>query len=523
MITFKNGTKLFFNDPCNSEADQHWVNTLGVHGSGDGFNKSEIAALPKVDISRMETKITSYKQCNTTCDYCLERFFVENFPEVRNNYPKLKDTMDRIAEFKPSVLETSGGELLQAKNEPALKKLYGFLDEIDPDKHIKVELFSNGMDTNTITKYFSDPRSYITISSDPRMVNPRFIQYADVRRTLQAVSDIDPTRVQTNLMMSDKQTPEEIRTLMDDVKRQGINVAIQPLNEIEGFWKNDERYEVEHIKHLLDVVPEMKKMYSPTSLLFPIVSCLNGNVVIKQFGKISTCTFRKDLDVLSKHDQIITDVNNEMTVSAGTAHVCSILNKFNMPANYDILERLTYSIMGVNILDKFGGNLEEGVNGIMGLYHAMINFKRILTSKVNEGEQLVAIDALIPQMEFTYMSIVRMFSKIGISVRNIMATDGFCNDDQYVKDQNGEDVRVLEIHQFEESYGVEGSYLKIDPESLVAVYTFHNFPFRVIMMGRAKHVYGVIKNKETYTYPEVYANIGEALPLIDNNIDISSL
>lgn len=517
MITFKDGTQLYFNDPTDAEVDQHWVNTLGVYGSGDGFNKSEIATLPKVDISRMETKITSYKQCNTVCDYCLERFFVENFPEVRNNYPKLNDTLDRIAEFKPSVLETSGGELLQAQNEPALKKLYGFLDEIDPDKHIKVELFSNGMDTNTITKYFKDPRSYITISSDPRMLNPRFIQYADIRRTLQAVSDIDPTRVQTNLMMSDKQTPEEIRKLMDDVNRLGINIAIQPLNEIKGFWENNEKYDVEFIKHLLDVVPEFKKMYSPTSLLFPIVSCLNGNVVIKQFGKISTCTFRKDADAMSSHDEVLADVKSEMTVSAGTAHVCSILNKFGMPANYDILERLTYSIIGVNILDKFGGNLAEGVNGFMGLYHAMINAKRILTSKVNSGQQLVAVDMLIPQMEFTYMSIVRMFKKIGISVRNIVATDGFCKDDQWVKDSSGEDVSVMDLYQFEQSYST------INPDSLVTVYTFHNFPYRAILMGRAKHVFGVVKQKETYTYPEVYANIGEVLPLINNNIDTSSL
>jgi hypothetical protein len=310
---------------------------------------------------------------------------------------------------------------------------------------------------------------------------------------------------------------------MDDVKRLGINFAIQPLNEITGFWENNEKYDVEHIKHLLDVVPEFKKMYSPSSLLFPIVSCLNGNVVIKQYGKISTCTFREDLDVLSDHDEVLADVKHDMTVSAGTAHVCTILNQYGMPSNYDILERLTYSIMGVNILDKFGANLPEAVSSIMSLYHTMIAFKRQLTSKVNDDQQLVAVDVLIPQMEFTYMSIVRMFKKIGISVRNITTTDGFCKDDQYVKDSAGEDVSVMELHQFEENYLNDNAYTKIHPDSLVTVFTFYNFPYRAILMGRAKHVYGIIKNKETYTYPEVYANIGEVLPLINDNIDVSSL
>lgn len=523
MITFKDGTKLYFNEPDDASVEQHWIDVLGVYGTGAGFNKSEIAALPKVDISRMETKITSYKQCNTTCDYCLERFFVETFPKARNNYPKLKDTLNKIAEFEPSVVEVSGGELLQAKNKPALKKLFGFLEEIDPNKKIKIEFFSNGIDTETIIEYFKDPRVYITISSDPRIINPRFIQYADIRRSLQAIADIDPKRIQTNLMLSDKQTPEEICALMDDIKRLGINIQLQPINEITGFWENNEKYEVEHIKQLLDVIPEFKKMHSPSNLLFPIVSCLNGNVVVKHHGKVSTCPFRKDLNILSNHSEVLSDVKHDMTVSAGTAHVCTILNQYGILSNYDILERLTYSIMGVSIQEKFGDNLPQAVASFQALYHTMIETKGTLTKKINNGKQLVAVDMLIPQMEFTYMSIVRMFKKIGISVRNISTTDEFCKDDQWVKDDTGKDVRVLDIRKFEEIYLPEELYSKINPESLVAVYTFNNFPYRAILMGKAKHVYGVIKKKETYIYPEVYANIGEVLPLINNNIDISSL
>lgn len=165
MIYIKNKQPFSF-DEVEEIPDNKWLDELGVFGTPNGFN--ELVILPRVDISRLESKLSNYKACNTACDYCLERHFDETADENDvSPYAKHAFIRESILKYKPDVIELTGGELFQINNMSALNKMFDFLDDIDPDNKIIAEFITNGKEPLITKKYFKNPRTYISISYDP--------------------------------------------------------------------------------------------------------------------------------------------------------------------------------------------------------------------------------------------------------------------------------------------------------------------------------------------------------------------
>jgi sulfatase maturation enzyme AslB (radical SAM superfamily) len=498
MIFFENDLSFSFDTDTSETPNKEWIEKLGVYGTHHGF--TEISAFPRVDTALMETKISNYKACNTECDYCLEKYFVENFD--LHPYPKLNHTFDSILKYKPSTVEITGGELLQKNNISVIDKTMKFLDQIDPKKKIKLETISNGKDTETIIKYFKDPRVYVTLSFDPSTIgNYRHVDVNQAFTTIEQMAAIDTSRFHVAWMVSVNHPIDDTRTFLDKMAELNVNYNIQPINEVVGFFENGETYELQTIEKIIELFPEFVEQYPPNKLIMPRISCFDGAVVIKSDNQVATCNFRPASKDYPEYETILTDTR-DLTVSAGVCHVCSIdTGQTNRPSNYNQIQRLAYTLIGYNLKEKYKDNLEAVVQDYKVLYNYMIDFKKELYSvKNNTGEYKVVCEVCFPNAQLSYMTLVRLLEKINIKVKDINDSSNELQDDQWIRYTNGEDVTVLTYEKYIANTD------QFSSKDVLAVYTYNNFPTRLWFMGRHEHLEGALLDNKEYIYPNVMQN-----------------
>ena len=515
MIFFEDGTILTFKE-CDEKPDQTWVNELGCYGTGSGFDV-ELAFLPKVDISRLESKMSTYKACNTQCDYCLERYFDEAFADEKfSPYPKHEFIYDSILKYKPSYIEITGGEIFQDKNIKTLKKLCNFLDEIDPNKKIRLEIISNGFEKELIKEFYKDKRFYISISFDPNEIdgdNYRHLENNKVFNTIVELSKIDKSRLLVFWMLSTHTDFDKIDFYINELEKRGINWTIQPINDVIGFFKGNENYDLNFIKKMIEHYPFIIKDYSFINLLYPRISCLEGSVVLKSQNTVTNCIFRESRDNYPPHKHII-DASNELIISAGVAHVCSLISEEHL-LNYKEIERLAYTMIGINLLSK-NKPIKEMVENIKNIYRYMLEFKNtILATPLmpHVGEKIV-VELVYPQSEATKQMIVRLGERIGLKINNIYSNYDFdiLKDDQWTFYKDGKDMEFI----FYEDYLIKT--FENEDDKLYCVVTYNNFPCRMVIIGQNKDIQNMIFNNENNIYPKEYGNAVNALPLITHHI-----
>lgn len=511
MIFFKDNNTFAF-EPTDESPDNEWIEEFGVYGTSLGFN--EIVTLPRVDISRLESKLSTYKACNTTCDYCLEQFFDEAAPEDEvSPYAKHSFIRDSILKYKPSVIELTGGELFQLNNMKSLDKMYAFLDEIDPENKILLELITNGKEPGIAAKYFKNPRTYVSVSFDPMTgENYRHIDKDKVFITIKKLAEIDPSRLLVFWMISTHHDLDEVKPIIKILDELGVQWTVQPVNDVQGFFVGNETYDIPFIKKLIDTVPQVLDDYSPSRLFLPRISCFNGSVVVNAKDKVSTCIFRKSESEYPEYATIINDTN-KLTVSAGVAHVCSILSDKKFPANYTELERMGYTLIGYNITQK--ENYIEKANALTILYNYMKEFKKdILTPNTNNhvGDK-VAVDTMSPQVSIGLQSVLRMMERVGIRINNVKDETRVFDDDLWFKYEDGEAATIMFYDDYREKVK------EIDPQQPIVVCTLNNFPSRLVFYGRSVDVSDCLFYNVNNIYPQMLANAPNVIDKVIQRID----
>ena len=510
MIFFKDNTRFAF-EPNDEKPDNEWLEELGVYGTPIGFN--DIVVLPRVDVSRLESKLSTYKACNTECDYCLEKFFDDIAPEDEvSPYAKHEFIRESILKYKPSAIELTGGELFQINNMKALDKMFEFLDEIDPENKITVEFISNGKEPLIAKKYFKNPRTYVSVSFDPVVGdNYRHISKDVVFETIKTLAEIDTSRLLVFWMVSSHADLEKVNPIINALNELNVRWTVQPVNDVQGFFVGNEKYDVDFVKELIDKVPSILDDYSLSRLFLPRISCYNGAVVVKAKNKVSTCIFREASDEYPEYDTVVEDTN-KLTVSAGVSHVCSILTENKFPSNYMEIERMGYTLIGYNLSKQ--ENPKEKTEAITALYHYMKDFKeKILTpSSAKHVGNKVAVDTQYPQTSVGQQAIVRMMEKVGIHIKNVTDETNMFEDDLWFKYEDGEDATVMLYEEYIQKW--KG----IDPQKPLVVTTFNNFPCRLIFYGRNVDISKCLYYNVNNIYPQMLSNAPNVIGMVFQHI-----
>jgi len=504
--------------------DQEWLDELGYFGTHTNFG--EITLLPRTDTARMETKLSTYKACNVTCDYCLEKWYAEDYGMVKTMYPKHSETKAAILEYRPSAIEFTGGEIFQEKNMKAIQGFLDFLDDIDPEKHIKVEIISNGSNSQCATKIYSDPRTFISISFDPDEVNLRTLPGSSILDTIKNLAAIDPDRLMIFWMLSSHHDLKEARKKFDNISKLGVKWIPQPVNEVEGFFENDENFDLNFVKRMIEDVPEMLEKYKPRGLVFPMISCLSGMVKLFANNQVSCCAVGRPEDTYPDHDQVIKSVG-KLTVAAGTNHVCSKFQQIGIqiPSNWGGVGRLAYTLIAHNFIEmakEKNVSLQVLMNSYKDIYDYMIKFKYTITKKINkktDSSKRVVVDVVYPHMpSIEKMTVVRLLEKIDIKTKTVIDNTGILLDNQWFSFEDGEDVTGYLLYDFLQNRK------EIDDNDLIFLCNEYNFP-RVFLAGRKKDVEELLlfQNSTVETYPKNYANVKEAIFSVKSSIDGSKI
>ncbi len=497
MIVFKGVDGAYSFDKLEEDLNinQEWLDEIGVFGDSSGFN--EIAIVPRVDRHRLVLKpITNYKDCNTRCEYCLERFFLTNYPTAESYLSPLSPEalIERILEFKPSIIEMTSGELLQKKNIEALDKFFSLLDEIDQEKKLVLEVTSNGRDIETIKRYYSDSRLHIQLSLDQDEDNPRHISGDTVLTTARALSAISRDRLKIMWMMRPDYNSAYLNKIMPMAKAISDKVLLQPINNIEGFYESDKEYDIEFIRRITKDCPDFfESWYSFKSLLIPSITCFEGQTVCTTDGRVTSCLFNQNIQDGKLDYATYKKSLSRVSISAGVCHACSFLLDKGMPSNYRDLERLAYTSIGLNMKHKFGDKLPEALVHIKNLYKELIEFKRLMDAQESQEGQKIIVDMTYPSLQpYTKQGIIRMMHLLGIKVSSVSDAIGV-QDDIWFRDEGGEAVTIMSIADLEDAEITS----KISPYTPVAMHTNGNFPAMVWMFGRFEDILDILDGKDT--------------------------
>lgn len=504
MIRMKEVPKDLTFDDAKFDCNEEWVRELGAYGDSSGFN--EIATLPHADKARLiANPISDHKDCNTRCEYCLSRYFSETYSHFRPS--PIEELVKNIPIHKPSILEMTSGELLQKRNEKELEYFFKFMDEVDPQKKIKIEITTNGIDVETIKKYYSNGRITLQLSLEPcvRSNNPRLTRGERMMNTIVELAKISPRNMQVAWMLRPDYDRTDFKWFVETIKSLNTTFSIQPVNQITGFYEVDTSFDLDFMKAVQEDYPDFHKWYPYTNLVFPKLTCFEGNIILNGFGQIIPCAFcNVPVDSPHAYGEYLNCLK-PVKVSAGVCHVCSYLTAKGIPKNYLDLERMAYTTMGINLLKKHGENALQAAEAIKDLYRAQIQFKRDALSEVGEDRPNVATDLVYAHDGgMSKMAILRLLENVGIAVKSVNGQH--VNDDMWFSHTDGEDVTCYDIDYFMGNY--------VDPDSVVAVYTLNNFPAQIWTMGRAKDVKSAINSTNKRVYPKEMA----ALPCLSKKI-----
>ena len=486
---------------CNEE----WVQKVGAYGDSSGFG--DLAIIPRADKARLIVNpISSYSNCNTNCEYCLERYWYSKYHHLS---PMPAEEFARhIPIYKPSILEMTSGELLQSRNESDLKYFFEYLDEIDPMKKLKIEVVSNGIDLETIKKYYGTGRIQLQLSLEPcvKSNNPRKTQGERQLRNIAEIAKINPRQMEVLWMIRPDYERGDFKWFRDKIKELGVIFSIQPVNQVTGFYEVDTEFNLEFIKNIQEDWPEFHKWYPYTSLVFPKLSCFEGNIVLTGQGGITTCKHNSCIKDRPYNYAEYMNFLKPVKVSAGVCHACSYLTSIDFPKNYKDLERLGYSMMGVNLMKTHGERAGEAADAIKEIYLAEVEFKKAATSEIGDSDPNVATELIYPHNgTMSKMNILRLLENIGIAAKTVTSIRHI-EDDMWFTHTDGEDVICYDLDYFLTN--------RVDPEQPVAVYTMNNFPAQIWTMGRAKDVRSAINNSNKRIYPKELA----ALPCLSKKI-----
>lgn len=492
MLHFDTSYSFSFDETEGEDIDKRFIEKLGVYGTNLGF--SELNILPSVDIHTLAPRIATHADCNTSCDYCLERhlFYIKDLHAI-----SLGALKELILKHEPSTLDLNGGEKFQPSFKPYMSGLFSFLDEIDPNNFIKVEALTNGVDTEVICEYFrNNPRLSIAISFDPTARHGyRHANISVVYKTILELAKIDNKRFKVGWMISTHHSDEDISFAMNFFEEHGVNWSIQPLNEVEGYFENGEDFNLDFIIRMLKVKKFAQDVYKPRRLILPNIPCLDGYVVTGRDARIGTCDFRANYADVPDYATRLLE-NEELTISAGVCHVCSMGTRLKIPSNIKELTRIAYTLMAYNIKNS-GVDPKEYCEALLTAYNKQIEIKRLLLSELSpEGNPEVVIEILHPKSLVTTMGIYRLAKKLGLNASVISEDSEYVVKNQWKLDTDSR-IEVLELLDFIKKHDSNTNY---------AVYTAKNFPYRLLLIGTGKSLVSYLSNFSVATYPrELYS------------------
>jgi hypothetical protein len=451
------------------EPDKTWMERLGIYGSPLGF--TEVATFPSRIISRLEFRLSSYQSCNLKCDYCFERYAIEHFMKISPDQIVFDQQLmrDKLLEYKPSAIELVGGERLQQSFMANYQAIINLLDELDPYKKIRVEQFTNGKDIDAAVKVYQDTRMYITISIAPND-DYRHVDTLRVLETAKRLASIDRRRVTICVMLSTHSTLQGLISLFKTIKSYNINYFVQPVNETSTF-KNDEDFNLDFFENIFLKVPELLDSYKVNSLIYPHLSCYDGNLCICG-QNYSSCTFGDQRNQEPTYLERLGECGATL-VTAGVVHVCTKLNKMGIPTNMDPISRMGYTAIAHQLAnDPYGWHK---CDHLISMYRTMISYKRAILPWLFRKHDGVTIDALQPHRSISYMDAIRISDEHGIHQGQVIDHTGILSNDQWFIDDCGKTLDVYYTDELPEN------------KDIVAI-TRNNFPARLIFCGNSSDI-----------------------------------
>lgn len=509
-MIYLNGYTLNFTNCDYPKCDNNFIEKIGCYGTGDGFTNI-IKIIPRVDKSRLVlTPITNYKKCNTHCDYCLEKYFLENYKTGENYLQPISadEVIEKILLYKPSIVEITSGELLQEENTEELDKLFSMMEAIDPHNKIIFEITSNGKDINTIEKYFKYDRVQLQISIDEAEYNPRHITSHEIFYAIDTLSAISKDRLVLMWMLKPDYDSAFFKLKILPLIESGYKILVQPINTIDGYYETDKKYDLEFIERLLADWPTyFEYLFSYKNLLFPGITCLEGQIVCTTDGKVTTCRFNTNLyDNINDYD-MVKESFSKLTTSAGVCHTCSYLSEYNMPSNYIDIQRFAYTSTALSIMYNFKGN-NDILKHINNLYNEISSFYNIYNKDaefVSPEDADIFVDLEYSRMtQYSFQSIIRILSLKSIDVKsiNVLSNNMNLRNDGWSYCDNGVNVTACNLSDF-----ITLANLKNIHNEYFAISSTGNFPARIWIIGKVKDILLALQgDKNIVTYPNNMRN-----------------